>query len=398
MEGQENLFNVDFNSISDDAIDLSDVVNEVTETAEEVVVEEETPVTATSEETSTDDNIDKDDKKEEEEDTLDTSTFAAEDDEEPADEDNSPGSDGEVSSPVTPFASLLHEKGFLPNFDEEEFNKAMAETEDPFGVLAQVMKAELDYANAAFINSFPPELIDMAKAVAAGVPFEALKGPKLQEINYNKLEADSVKENEDLQKKVVADLYAKKGFSEKRVNKLIETLGDTGALEEEAVEAVAELAEIAKHEQEQIKKQFAAQQEQMNEQYAQQIQYIGNTIEKTEEIIPGVKMTKGVKDRLFQNMTQIVGKDQNGNPQNYVMSMRQQDPVRFDLAVTYMADITKGFTDWSKITKSAKSNATKDLEKTLSKTSTGQKYGAPKKGANSSAENALMDSLSKMFK
>ena len=96
-------------------------------------------------------------------------------------------------------------------------------------------------------------------------------------------------------------------------------------------------------------------------------------------------------------MTQIVGQDNNGNPMNYVMQMRSKDPVKFDMAVTYLADLTKGFTDWSKISKTAKTNAVKEFEKTLQSTS--YTYGKPNINSNKQEEGTekLVRSLEEMF-
>ena len=96
-------------------------------------------------------------------------------------------------------------------------------------------------------------------------------------------------------------------------------------------------------------------------------------------------------------MTQIVGEDENGTPQNFVMSMRAQNPIGFDLAVTYLADVTKGFTDWSKIKKAGKTSAVKDFEKALSSTS--HASGRPKSPpmGEEKASEALMNSLTTMF-
>ncbi len=392
MENTEDLFNLDFNLISDEEIDLQDVTTEpkAEEEAEDIIIveDDETEVPKAKETAK---------ETEKEEDKIEIPTDKTEDESE--DKDKSPGSENRDSSPVTPFASLLHEKGLLSDFDQEEFAAAVAESDDPFGVLTNAMQRELEMAKAGFINSFPPDFIDLAIAVSKGVPYEAMKGPKMDEVNYSKITTEAISESEDLQKKLVGDFYASKGFSEKRITKLVETLGDSGGLEEEAADAVVELSHLAKQKQEHIKKNFEHQQKEMSDQYVAQIEYIGKSVDSVEEIIPGVKMNKVIKDKLFNNLTKIVGKDANGQAQNYTMTVRQQDPVKFDMTVAYLADITKGFTDWSKIKKSAKSSATSDLESVLNTKSTGHSYGNPKKTENRSekAEDEMMNSLSSMF-
>ena len=98
-------------------------------------------------------------------------------------------------------------------------------------------------------------------------------------------------------------------------------------------------------------------------------------------------------------MTQIVGEDESGTPQNFVMSMRSQNPIGFDLAVTYLADVTKGFTDWGKIKKAGKTDAVKDFEKALGTTThvSGRPKGDPLGVGEDKTSDALLDSLTTMF-
>lgn len=302
------------------------------------------------------------------------------------------------SSPVTPFATFLQEKGFLPNVDMDKF----AEAENPLEALADAMNEEIKIANAGFINAFPPQLIDMARAVAAGVPFEALQGAKMDEINYSKITEESLKgeDNAEMQKRVVADGLASKGFKQAKIDRYIQNLEDSGDLESEAIEYKDELVETAKKRQEEVKKNFDTQQQEMSKQQKEYVSYLGQTIDKTDEIIPGLKMGKVAKDKLFNNMTQMVATDKQNNPVNFVMNVRQKDPVKFDLAVTYLADLTKGFTDWTKIKTNAKSSAAREVEKTLGKATTAHVYGKAKKAGAAvadTAEDSLMDSLTNMF-
>ena len=216
MENEEELFNVDFNTISDEEIDVSSMM--------EAPIEEETKVELEEEVINVNKEEQKEDKKEEkeEEEKIEIETVAKSEEEEDkidTDENKSPGSDSGDSSPVTPFASLLHEKGLLSEFDAEDFAKLVEESDSPFDVLTSAMQKEAELANAKFINSFPPDMIDMAMAVAQGVPYEALKGHKLQEINYSKITDENITESEDLQKKIVGDLYAAKGFKESRIKR-----------------------------------------------------------------------------------------------------------------------------------------------------------------------------------
>ena len=123
MEKNEELFNLDFNLISDEEVDLQDVVAEpeAEDKSEDIVLGDE-------DNTETKVETPKAEEKAEKEDKIEIPTGNTEDKSEG--KDKSPGSDNRDSSPVTPFASLLHEKGLLSDFDQEEFAAAVAESDD----------------------------------------------------------------------------------------------------------------------------------------------------------------------------------------------------------------------------------------------------------------------------
>ena len=396
----DKLFDVDFSSLTDTEPISMEEVNSgaVEETTSEGG---ETPEETVEEKTET--------KKEPEPDTLDIETISGEtseeetpETEEVADKEEkipisketktAPGSEGD-SSPISPFASLLHEKGFLPNLDWDKFDAS----DNKIEALAEAMRSEVEIANGNFIHSFPPELIETAKAVANGVPFKDLKGPTLKQLDYSKIEGTELAENAELQKKLVSEHLTSKGFKPKKISKLLETYEDTGSLEDEAKDSLEELKELYAKQQEYVKQQYARQQEELEQRNHATIHHIQSSIEDVDEIIPGVKLNKTTRDRLFHNMTQIVREDEQGTPQNFVMAMRSENPIGFDLAVTYLADVTKGFTDWSKIKKAGKTNAVKDFEKALGTTShtPGRPKGDPL--SETGAEESLMDSLATMF-
>lgn len=402
----DNLFDVDFSSLTDtEPITMEEVNTE--KAVEEVTVGDSED---TSEETTEESSETPENKKESEpkEDLLDIGTISGDDPEESSEEKKeakkteetisveetkaSPSSEGD-SSPIAPFASLLHEKGFLPNLDWDKFNGSDNKVE----ALAEAMRAEIEAANYGFINSFPPELIETAKAVANGVPFKDLKGPALKQLDYGKIQEKELSEDTELQKRLIAEHLNSKGFKSKKIGKLLETYEDTGSLEDEATEALEELKEHYAKQQEYVKEQYDRQQKELEERNKATMHHIQKSIEDVDEIIPGVKLNKPTREKLFHNMTQIVGEDENGTPQNFVMSMRAQNPIGFDLAVTYLADVTKGFTDWGKIKKAGKTNAVKDFEKALGSTThvSGRPKGDPM--GEDKASDALLQSLETMF-
>ena len=410
----KELFDIDFSSLTDtDPITMEEVNSEktteksaegdsdtISDTTTETPESPETPENKTKEEPKEDllnieslnGEDDESDKEDSEEKTEVKEEIKADEKISVDENKKSPSSEGD-SSPIAPFASLLHEKGFLPNLDWDKFN----ESDNKIEALADAMRSEIEAANYNFINSFPPELIETAKAVANGVPFKDLKDSTLKQIDYSKIEGKALTEDTELQKRLIAEQLTSKGFKAKKITKLLETYEDTGSLEDEATDALEELKELYAKQQEYVKEQYTLQQQEMETRNQATIHHIQKSIEDVDEIIPGIKLSKPTRDKLFHNMTQIVGQDDNGTPQNFVMTMRAQNPIGFDLAVTYLADVTKGFTDWGKIKKAGKTNAVKDFEKALGSTShvSGRPKGDPL--GEDKASDSLMESLETMF-
>jgi hypothetical protein len=89
-----------------------------------------------------------------------------------------------------------------------------------------------------------------------------------------------------------------------------------------------------------------------------------------------------------------VAQDEYGNPINYIMAERMKnDPITFDARLTYLVKLTKGLTDFSALTKSAKTKATKSFLDTIENGS-GFKSGKPKGNPkNDSNMQSLLDSI-----
>jgi cobalamin biosynthesis protein CobT len=393
----DDLFNVSFSALQDnEPIDISEVSQEDTaETAEQVeVVEDQTAEqkpedsTAEAETKETETETPKAEAKAEAEKESGNDLIDIEMDttsEEVSDTSEPPGQ--EDSSPITPFASLLQEQGFLPHAKIEDIKS----TED----LIEAFRKEREAYQMDVINSFPEELIGMAEAVAKGLPFDSLKEAKVKELEYNALTEDKVSEDINLQKRLVSEYLADKGFKPEKINRYIEKYEDMGDLFDEAKDALVELKETASKKEAAIKEQYAAQQKQMEEQNKQLVASIEKQVTETAEILPGRKMSEDMRNKTLGSMLNIVGQDQNGTPMNGIMKARSENPVQFDMTIAYLMNLTNNFTDWSAINTTAKTNAAKEFEKTLSnKSNTSHVSGSPKKIDN--GDNDLLDGL-KMF-
>ena len=363
----EELFDVNLNSLDmqEEAIDVSEFTQPAVEdTPAEDKIELEDSTEETTEEVVNKET--KETKEEKKEDLIDIPQGEINDTTDSEDKIETPNNEAD-SSPILPFASLLQEKGFLPHLDMDEFSNE----EDQIDALTSAIRNEISIANEGFINSFPKELLDMARAVANGVPMSQLRDNKLQELEYSSINENRLTEDTNLQKRLIVDFLKEKGFKDAKIKRELTRYEDAEELETEAKDALEELKNISREKQEYAKQEYAERQKQLEAQNKQLLGNIQNSIETTEEIIPGLKMNKTVKDNIYATMTQIVDQDSNGTPMNGIMAARAQDPVAFDTVVSYLINITskngKPFTDWGKLGKVAKTNAAKDLERALQK-------------------------------
>lgn len=378
MEDKQ-LFDISFSAVQDsEPIEVPGVNDEVTETAEKVEVVDGQPAEQKPEESTAEAET----KKPEKEITAEAETkepenlieIETEDKTITTSDDNQESPGQEDSSPITPFASLLQEKGFLHHTNPDDI-KSM---EDLLGAV----KKERDVMQEDIINSFPPELINMAKAVIDGVPFEPLRDNKAKQLQYDAISDEAVKENINLQKQLVADYLFDKGFKPEKIKGMIEKYEDMGddTLISEAKDALLELKEVAQQKEAQIRERYAEQQAQMEEKNKKLISSIEKTVEDTSEILPGRIFSEDMKKKTLDSMLQIVGKDESGTPLNGIMKTRSDDPVAFDMKVAYLMNLTNNFTDFSSINATAKTSAAKEFEKSLSKgNNVSSKSGTSKK-------------------
>ena len=247
----EELFDVNLNSLDmqEEAIDVAEFTQPA---VEDTPAEDKVELEDSTEETATDEVVNKETKETKEEtkkeDLIDVPEGEINDTTDSEDTTETPNNEAD-SSPILPFASLLQEKGFLPHLDMDEFSNE----EDQIDALTSAIRNEISIANEGFINSFPKELLDMARAVANGVPVSQLRESKLQELEYTTISEDKLTEDTNLQKKLVRNYLKEKGFKDAKIEREVTRYEDLGDLETEAKDALEELKTISKEKQEYAK-------------------------------------------------------------------------------------------------------------------------------------------------
>mgnify|MGYP001244166119 FL=1 len=274
--------------------------------------------------------------------------------------DTGEGSDndgGDDSSPLVPYAKLLVDEGILPNLNLDEFD-GTAEG------LKEAMNKEIYSGIEAYKASLPEDVKKIIDGYEVGVPLE-----KLLELNKEKLNVSTIKEsdiinNEELQKEIVRKYFKKTTrFSDKKIEQNIERLSDIGELEAEALSNITELKALVEEEEAKAIEAAKRQEEEYQEQLRKYWEEFDKKLEAADEIIPGLKVTKTIKQKIITNLSTAVATDQNGNPVNKIAYYRSKHPQEFELYLNYLFEVTNGFSDFSVLSKGGKKAAIAELEK-----------------------------------
>ncbi len=232
-----------------------------------------------------------------------------------------------TNSPLRVFAELQRDKGII-DFEDDEF-----EDSDEF-ILSKIQEKQEKSIQAGieeYKNSFTKEAQELIEAIEAGIPLESLVEQNSNISTYENIKDSDIEENESLQKNLIRNLYTLKGYSSEIIDKKIQRWDDSGLLADEAKEAKVELLEYAKVQKEEEKKQRIAAQKEQSERFENWKQSIKSYLDKTEEIIPGFKISSRQKEVIHNGLTKF---DKDGK--NEFQKAMEKDP-NFNTKVAYIA-------------------------------------------------------------
>lgn len=266
----------------------------------------------------------------------------------------------ESSSPLTPYAKMLVEEGLLPNIDLEKFD----------GSVDSLLEAQRQYDIQRF-ESFKESTLDprvkwLQDNLEQGVPFEKLLTFDSQKTSLESITEDSLDENEDLQKDILKQYYTETtNFSTQKIDKMIERLETIGDLGSESKNSLQELKGIIKQKEVAAVEAAKLEKEAALKQQQETLKEFKETLTKTQEIIPGYKLSDLMKDSIYKTLTVPVGVDSYGNPLNEIAKARLENPMDFEIKLAAVWKYTDGFKDWSKLGVSGKKKAIEEFENSV---------------------------------
>ncbi len=198
------------------------------------------------------------------------------------------------------WADFLREKEVI-NFEDTEF-------EDSEDWVSSKLNATIEAKADEKLKEYPEVIHELAKSYKEGVPLDELIYSKSREIEYSNITEEALKKDPELQKKMVGDYLANQDYEDSEIDTRVQKYEDTGLLEEESLLAHKKLVKFEQKYQEQLKKDAEVRTKERERQYQEQIKNIETTINTAKELIPGVKLTKESRKRIFDAYTKVDSK------------------------------------------------------------------------------------------
>jgi hypothetical protein len=270
------------------------------------------------------------------------------------------------SSQFSLFASVLAEEGVLTDFNLDENKNKIKSAND----LADLIKSEIRKNELAGLNEDQKEFL---KSLEDGYSVDEFKNEKRNILEVEKLNEDSLYEDEDLQKQLIVDDLLSKGYSKEKAEKLTQRSFDIGENLDDAKDALISKKEKVKAEidlQKQQRAEFAKKQE---KEFKERQEKVKETVFNEKEFpFKEVKFNKQVADKVYSNLTKPVEFTKDGQPVSALQKQRMEDPVNFDYKMNLLFVLTDGFNDLSKLKNDSKSKAAEEFAKKIKNTSSSQ--------------------------
>jgi hypothetical protein len=363
-----------------DTSDLADFETEVVETEEDE-----------SQDTEDDSNDGKEGSDKGEEDVNDDApaTFTLGDDTDSDDEAQGVDDDDIIKN----LASAFQKDGIITVDDEDVKNVKS------LGDLGELIKKTIQKNEFSDLSDEAKAAID---AIRKGVPIQAVKATHNLETTLNNIKEDDFIESdidtdEDAEQKknlranlIMRDLL-NRNFSKEKAEKLLKRSIESGDDIDDAKEAHKNLLEQVKlRKQEDLK--IA---EQRQAEIEKNKQTLIESVDKTKEIIPGVKLTDDVKKFIKEGLTAPTGRTKDGQLRTVVTDKRDEDPTGFNTKLLYY--IKLGLfdkePDFSTLKNSKVTSAVAELEKNLRNSGGNHKGGKGLSLGNSGGGSSSFDML-----
>ena len=299
------------------------------------------------------------------------------------------------SSSGTPFAIVfaetLMEQGALTDFDIEEYKKSIDEHGQD-GAIIKLFEHEVEKNKTAIVDHYDTDYKEYLKMKQLGIPKEEAYDMMEMKSYYDGIQTEQLEGdgNEELRKSIITEYYsAATQLAPEEIEDMVTKIVDAGEDEKYAKQY---LPKMQKHVNDYIQNEKQTkinQQTQYKEMIEKRKADLKTAIDDVSEIIPGKKVTKQTKTKLYKMLTEAQ-KTENNKPMNAIMAKRSENPNKFDVVLAYLID--SGAFDgkgWDKLEKSIETKASKKLKEHIEKNTrvSDLKFKQPRGGDKTTKDN-----------
>lgn len=302
--------------------------------------------------------------------------------------DGDPSGSGEPSSPLTSFASALHEKGVLTEFDD----KALAEAEDPHEALLDMLDKEVNKRVEEYKSSLEPSKKEEIELNEKGIDVKLYNGLKSDIQFLENLKEESY-EDKDLAKRLIGFDLADRGFTSEEIEEELNNYEDLGKLDAKAKKASERLLKSRKSQFDGLEQEAENQRKARQKKIDDDLKKLKSSVEESTELIPGIKLTDTAKKKLIDSLTKP--KKVDGKLLTPVEEKMKKDPMKFDIMLHYMNML--GFFD-GKFDSLITSSNTKAVKKFKDSLSSNTAFTSGKSSSNRGTDSDWLESLKNFSK
>lgn len=265
------------------------------------------------------------------------------------------------SSPLSLVTEALGAEGFI-EIEEGELEGV----EDYAQFLRDKLSKTIDEKAKSALS---PKKLQALEAFEKGVPMEEFVNSNARQEQYSNISDQAINENEQLQQQLIAHSLRARGFSDDEIIDEIKTYKDVGGdkLKEKALSARKHLISEEEKNRERMIAEAEAAKAKAEENREKELSTLKERVNSQKEFIKGLELTDKVKDDIYKIMTTPVGKDANGNLVNEIGLLRDKDPQKFNMMLSYYykLGLFNDEPDLSKLQKVAETKAVKSLDNLL---------------------------------
>ncbi len=243
-------------------------------------------------------------------------------------------------SPLYLHAATLHEGGILPTLDPESLKgKSFKEG---MQILKDAEKKFFDDARDSYKNSLNERQKEYIDLLELGVPQEQIEHQFSIEDTYSKITDQVLSNDVELQKQIITQELKLKGLSDTKVQAFLKSSETDERLFEDAKESRDNINTYIAEQKQKTVDDAKKEQIKLDEKEQELQKEIKTTIEKLDEILPGIKISANEKTKLNELMTKpIEEKIVSGKKVgvNLINKTRSENKVLFDLKLNYFINL-----------------------------------------------------------